>query len=128
MEEESGFDNFLAWEDIDNHIVNSDLTVEVKVEILKMTGFGKNARHQVLCLKNVPCAPIFLFQSSLFRKIRRISFGNSFMENLQLMVENLQLMMILSLKSFNWQIYHCTKTTISASVQFGKKFEEQVSL
>ncbi|PIC46392.1 hypothetical protein B9Z55_006099 [Caenorhabditis nigoni] len=36
-----GFDNFLEWDDIDYHLIDDNLNVEVKVEILTMNGFGK---------------------------------------------------------------------------------------
>ncbi|PIC41949.1 hypothetical protein B9Z55_009185 [Caenorhabditis nigoni] len=37
----SGFDNFLKWDDINDYLVDNKLTVQVEVEILKMTGFGE---------------------------------------------------------------------------------------
>ncbi|CAO4368941.1 unnamed protein product [Caenorhabditis nigoni] len=40
-EEGHGFSNFLDWRDINHYLVDNNLTVQVKVEILKMTGFGE---------------------------------------------------------------------------------------
>ncbi|PIC49006.1 hypothetical protein B9Z55_007768 [Caenorhabditis nigoni] len=36
-----GYDNFVKWVDINNYLVDNKLTIEVKVEIRKMAGFGK---------------------------------------------------------------------------------------
>ncbi|CAO4368954.1 unnamed protein product [Caenorhabditis nigoni] len=36
-----GFSNFVEWKDINDYLIDNNLTVQVKVEILKMTGFGE---------------------------------------------------------------------------------------
>ncbi|PIC47603.1 hypothetical protein B9Z55_006905 [Caenorhabditis nigoni] len=39
----NGFDDFLKWEEMrEDYLIDNKLTVEVNVEILKRTGFGKN--------------------------------------------------------------------------------------
>ncbi|PIC48944.1 hypothetical protein B9Z55_007729 [Caenorhabditis nigoni] len=41
---DSGYEDF-PWEEVENHLINDNLTVEVKIEILKMTGIEKKKKR-----------------------------------------------------------------------------------
>ncbi|CAO4367373.1 unnamed protein product [Caenorhabditis nigoni] len=73
--EPNGFfklDNFLEWNDINNYLIDNNLTVEVEVEILKMTGFGKANQWQSFQI----LFPLSL-QSSYFKTLFSGKFNES---------------------------------------------------
>ncbi|UMM19532.1 hypothetical protein L5515_015089 [Caenorhabditis briggsae] len=97
-EEEYGFGNFLDLRDLNDYLINDNLTAEVEIEILKMTGFEKKRIRKfdesqkdvsdvILVVKDTKFYVLKMYlaaQSSLFKALFLGNFSESKMTEIPL--------------------------------------------